>query len=178
MLLLGPSIAAVDRPPRPSAGCGTKEPFKPSESPQRLSFSAKDDTQPEGEATRWFWLNLPKVYDRRKPAALVMSFHGFYDQARDEIYEDSLPTWVDRQERNVVTAYPVGSSDVDSDHAAYERFGWNVDGNGLNRESGPMGPVCDHDRMPADEYTCCALLPAPVAHRTSRPVIPNVCLPL
>lgn len=161
MLLLAPSIAAVDpsitavdRPPRPSAGCGTKEPFKPSDSPQRFSFSAKDDTQPEGDAERWYWLNLPKVYEKRTPAALVLSFHGFYDQARDEIYEDSLPTWIDRHEKNVVTAYPVGSSDVDNDHAAYERFGWNIDGNGLNKESGPMGPVCDHERMPADEYTC------------------------
>ena len=42
--------------------------------------------------------------DKRTPAALVLSFHGFYDQARDEIYEDSLPTWIDRHERNVLTA--------------------------------------------------------------------------
>lgn len=154
LVLLAPFIASADRPPRPSRGCGTREPFKPGASPQRFSFSAKDDTQPEGAAERSYWLSLPKVYEKRTPAALVLSFHGFYDEARDEIHEDSLPTWIDLHEQNILTAYPVGSSDVDSDHAAYERFGWNVDGNGLNRDSGPMGPVCDQERIPQNEYTC------------------------
>ena len=133
--------------PTPSSGCGSSPPVRPgSRGLQKISVA--DSTQFFGRTTRQYWLNMPKVYDSRTPSTLAIVFHGFYDIALDEQYEDSIPTYVNKNSKNVISVYPAGSAD------GGDSAGWNVEGGGLNTRDGPYGPICTTPRRGNQVYKC------------------------
>ena len=107
-----------------------------------------DSSHPSGWVNRNYWLCIPAVYSVDKPATLVFNFHGFYDTAKDERLEDRLAAYVNQWGRNVITVYPHGSGDSYSGDSR----AWNVDGNGLNTASGPLGPTCRTPRYRGDGW--------------------------
>ena len=123
-----------------SAGCGSAPPVYPGAPAAKLAMWAPDANPlfPDGYAQRHYFLWVPPTYDPKQPASLVVDFHGFYDNAGDEVEESGLIAVATAAGLNYVVVYPVGSGGGGSGDSR----SWNVDGNGLNRDDGPGGPVC------------------------------------
>ena len=136
-----------------SPGCGSTPPVEAG-SWNRFPIEVEDASQESGYATRHYLLDVPAVYKRDTPAMLILDYHGFYDHAKSERNEDQLRAFVDQQGINAVTVYPVGSGDQWSG----DSFAWNVEGNGINTDNGPLGPTCLAPRRQYDgwndRYTC------------------------
>ena len=135
-----------------SSGCGKAPPVAPGAPATKLSMWAPDGNPlfPSGYAERHYFLWVPPTYKADAPASLVLDFHGFYDNAGDEVEESGLIDVATRAGKNYVVVYPVGSGGGGSGDSR----SWNVDGNGLNTEPGPSGPVCRLPRTRDDEYVC------------------------
>ena len=148
LLVAGLAVAcSAASTPTKSAGCGSSPPVRPGgRALQKISVA--DSTQPFGRATRQYWLNIPEAYDASKPAMLAIVFHGFYDIALDEQFEDSISSYVNEKAKNVVSVYPAGSAD------GGDSAGWNVEGGGLNTRPGPSGAICSTPRRGNNVYKC------------------------
>ena len=148
-LLLSACIPLLTVAVTPSTGCraGGSPPIAPGGT-KRFSMQSPDATQLGGNATRWYWLNIPNTYEPAKPAMLVFVFHGFYDNGHMEMWEDSIPTFVNENGKNVVSVYPIGS------HDGGDSASWNVEGGGLNLKPGPLGHICGTPRRGSQMYTC------------------------
>ena len=72
-LLVAACIPLLALAVSPSAGCraGASPPVAPGGT-KRFSMQSPDVTQLGGNATRWYWLNIPKTYEAAKPAMLVL----------------------------------------------------------------------------------------------------------
>lgn len=137
--------------PRRSVGCGQPPPAEPGGWPLEGHIHIRDGAGVFGYVRRHYELNIPAVYDPFSPASLVIVFHGFYDNDQGELSEDLLPALINREQHNVITLYPRGSGDQWSG----DSYGWNVDGNGLNREFGPLGRTCRTPRTNwLEQYSC------------------------
>ena len=130
---------------RRSPGCGLPPPTRPGREPLAGHIFVRDQAGLFGVVRRKYDLNLPAVYNETNPASLVLVFHGFFDTDTGELNEDLLPAYINFERRNVVTLYPRGSGDEWSG----DSYGWNVDGNGLNRNLGPLGRTC---RIPREDW--------------------------
>lgn len=147
MLYYGTAALALQR----SIGCGQPPPAEPGGWPLEGHIYVQDSAGPFGYLKRHYELNIPALYNPLTPAFLVVVFHGFYDNDKGEISEDLLPALINREGWNVLTLYPRGSGDKWSG----DSYGWNVDGNGLNREFGPLGRTCRTPRTNwLEQYAC------------------------
>jgi beta-galactosidase len=114
--------------PRPSTGCGNKEPVSPGGSIVR--------SLEVGKLEREYRLHLPTGYDPASPAPLVLAFHGYTTTANQfETKYNSFSQHAD--EHGYVVVYPQGSS--------FEAGGqlitsWND--LACNASPGPEGPTC------------------------------------
>lgn len=117
-----------------SGGCGAEPPLAPGAS---ATF-----TLPVGELEREWVLHLPPGYDSRRPAPLVLDFHGYTGTAPTEEEYTGLSELADRESFLVVYPQSTGFTAEDGQLIT----SWN-DLAG-NASPGPAGPTCTEGAFP------------------------------
>ena len=147
-LLAAPALAAYV--PQPSKGCASSDlpAVSPGDEPTQQTITISDSTQAQGSIDRTYYIQLPAQYNSSEPAMLIWDLHGYYDTAAGQIKENRLAEYLRTSGTNAVFVAPEGSNDGGASES------WNVDGNGLNTDAGPMGEVCETDRSFWSAYKC------------------------
>jgi poly(3-hydroxybutyrate) depolymerase len=129
-----PGPAAV-----PSRGCGKQLPF-PVNAPLDLNVAVADPIL--FNKYREYYLALPPGYNNTTPLPLVLSFHGFYDEAIDMQKTDKL-MYMARTYSPFIVVHPQGLMDTGTHQPQkpYPQRTWNC--GGTVGSPGPLGPTCD-----------------------------------
>ena len=135
-----PPPAPFPGPPAvPSRGCGKLLPF-PVDAPLDLNVPVADPIL--FNKFREYYLALPPGYNNTQPLPLVLSFHGFYDEAIDMQKTDKL-MYMARTESPFIVVHPQGLMDTGTHQPQkpYPQRTWNC--GGTVGSPGPLGPTCD-----------------------------------
>ena len=129
-----PGPAAV-----PSRGCGKQLPF-PVNAPLDLNVPVADPIL--FNKYREYYLALPPGYNNTVPLPLVLSFHGFYDEAIDLQKTDKL-MYMARTYSPFIVVHPQGLMDTGTHQPQkpYPQRTWNCGGTGKTQPGVAASPV-------------------------------------
>jgi polyhydroxybutyrate depolymerase len=128
-------VAAEEAGVRASAGCGASSPL--------AAGASETFTMQAGGLERQYRIHLPSGYDAKKPAQLMLDFHGYTGTAASEEEYTRLSLNADRN--GYVVVYPQGTGFTAQD--GQKVTSWNDLAGSAS--PGPEGPICSET---ADKY--------------------------